>query len=373
MSRRTVSNGMQETRMEKRNPSSVLPGVMSDRIGVVFLGILTLVAACTVLKQAQSVVLPLIIAWLLSYILAPVVSVLTRRRIPIGVAVTVVLLLVVGVCYLAAVFLHARITAFVDAYPRYHSRFTELTLALREQWAMSPDPFAGIDWDEQIRSYLVMVSRPLVLFTSRLGLVMIFLIFLLLGKPYFQPKVRTAFSAVDADRISQILNSISTQIGRYLYIQLLVSLGTGVLVGASLRLIGVDFAITWGALAFFLNFIPTVGSIIASIPPILLAVLQFYPSPWPAVTTLAVVLSIQMVIGNVLAPKVMGDRLNLSPVVVLLSLVFWGWLWGFVGALLSVPIAVAIKIVCENIEPLHPISVMMGSGKHCRPRNEVTP
>jgi predicted PurR-regulated permease PerM len=128
----------------------------------------------------------------------------------------------------------------------------------------------------------------------------------------------------------------------------------------------VDFAVTWGALAFFLNFIPTVGSIVASIPPVLLALVQFYPSLWPAIITLLAVTTIQMGMGNALAPKVMGDQLNLSPVVVLLSLLFWGWLWGIVGALISIPIAAAIKIVCENIKTLHPISVMMGSGKTYR-------
>jgi AI-2 transport protein TqsA len=339
-------------------------GITSDKVAVFLLGILALVAVGFVLQQAQPVVLPLIIAWLLSYILAPVVSFLTRRRIPVALAVSVVLLLVVGVCYLAAIFLHARITAFVDAYPKYHARFHELTLTLQERWALEANPFAGIDWDGQIRSYLVKVSKPVVSFTSSLFMVMVFLVFFLLGKPYFQPKVRAAFSPDNAEQISRMMISISRQIGRYLYVQLMVSLVTGVLVGAALRLIGVDFAITWGALAFFLNFIPTIGSIVASIPPILLAVIQFYPNVWPVAITLVAVLSIQISIGNVVAPKLMGDRLNLSPVVVLLSLVFWGWLWGVVGALLSVPIAAAIKIVCENVEPLRPISVFMGTGKN---------
>jgi predicted PurR-regulated permease PerM len=115
----------------------------------------------------------------------------------------------------------------------------------------------------------------------------------------------------------------------------LISFTTGVLVWLALEFIGVDFAVTWGALAFFLNFIPTVGSILASIPPVLLALVQFYPSFWPAVITLLSVTTIQMGMGNALAPKIL-------------------------------PIAAAIKIVCENIETLHPISVMMGSGKAFR-------
>jgi predicted PurR-regulated permease PerM len=118
--------------------------------------------------------------------------------------------------------------------------------------------------------------------------------------------------------------------------------------------------------AFFLNFIPTIGSIVASIPPILLALVQFYPSFWPGVIAAVSLITIQLSMGNGIAPKVLGDQLNLSPVVILLSLLFWGWLWGIVGALLSVPIAVAIKIVCDNIATLHPVSVMMGSGKSYR-------
>jgi len=90
---------------------------------------------------------------------------------------------------------------------------------------------------------------------------------------------------------------------------------------------------------------------------------QFYPSIWPGVVTFLAIITIQLGMGNALSPKIMGDQLNLSPVVVLVSLLFWGWLWGVVGALISIPIAAAIKIVCENIETLHPISVMMGSGK----------
>ncbi|MDX1667769.1 MAG: AI-2E family transporter, partial [Saprospiraceae bacterium] len=117
------------------------------------------------------------------------------------------------------------------------------------------------------------------------------------------------------------------------------------------------------AMAFFLNFIPTIGSIIASLPPILLAFVQYPDDPWKGFATLGLIAAIQMSVGNVITPKVMGDRLNLSPVVVLISLIFWGWLWGPVGAILSIPIASALKIVCENIESLKPIGILMGSGR----------
>lgn len=334
-----------------------------NKITVALLGLLSLIAVGVVLKQAQSVILPLIVAWLLSYILAPVINFLARRKVPVPLAVTLVLVLLLWAGYLTAIFLHARIAAFVSAYPKYHAGFMELLQNATRRVPSSSDLLSGMDWENQVGSFLGNLAGSLVAFTSKLITVVIFLVFLLFGKPYFSYKIREAFSPRYAGQISTVLGSISRQIGRYLTTQFFISLATGVLVWLALTLIGVQFAVTWGTLAFLLNFIPTVGSIIASIPPILVALVQFYPNYWPGVATLISVLTIQMMIGNVIAPKLMGDRLNLSPVVVLLSLLFWGWLWGIVGALLSVPIASAIKIVCENVDELKPISVMMGSGK----------
>jgi predicted PurR-regulated permease PerM len=234
------------------------------------------------------------------------------------------------------------------------------------QWNLEFDPFTGINWGQNIGRFLVSFSQSIFGFVSQLVLVVIFLFFILLGKPFFRYKILKSFSAQNADQISNIALSITAQIRRYLGFQFIISFVTGVLVWLVLTIIGLDFAVTWGALAFFLNFIPTVGSIVASIPPILLALVQFYPSYWPGIITMFALLTIQLSMGNGIAPKVLGDQLNLSPVVILISLLFFGWLWGVVGALISVPIAAAIKIVCENIEPLNPVSVMMGSGKTYR-------
>ncbi|MGD9306063.1 MAG: AI-2E family transporter [Desulfobacterales bacterium] len=334
-----------------------------SKITFVFQGILVLVAVGAVLKFAGPVVLPLIIAWLLSYLIGPAVNFMTQRKIPTTLAVFVILIVLLGLFYLCGTFLYSRFSAFVAAYPRYHSRMTELITMVTTQWNLDFDPFAGINWGHNIGRILVTFSQSIFGFVSKLVLVIIFLFFILLGKPYFRYKILKSFSAQDADQISNIAFSITAQIRRYLGLQFIISSVTGILVWFALTIIGVDFAVTWGALAFFLNFIPTVGSIVASIPPILLALVQFYPSFWPGIITLFALLTIQLGMGNGIAPKVLGDQLNLSPVVVLLSLLFFGWLWGIVGALLSVPIAAAIKIVCENIETLNPISVMMGSGK----------
>ncbi len=339
----------------------------NQKIIVALLSVLALFAVCTVLTIAQSVILPLIIAWLLSYILGPVVTTLERRRIPTGVSITVVLLLLFGLCYLGGVFLISRAIAFWDAYPRYQESIMALLQASTSKWELPFDPLEGINWWSKIGGAMVVTLDMMKSFLSSLVMIMIYLVFLLLGKPYFSYKLKKAFPDEKGSKLSIVLGSISIQTGKYLFLQMIISLATGICVWGSLSILGVDFAATWGAFAFFLNFIPTVGSMLASIPPILVALVQ--PDGGGigyALMVASVLLTIQMVIGNGIAPKVMGDQLNLSPVVVLISLVIWGSMWGIVGALLSTPIAAAIKIVCENIESLKPISTLMGSGKSIR-------
>jgi predicted PurR-regulated permease PerM len=261
-------------------------------------------------------------------------------------------------------FLYGRAMAFWQAYPRYQQSIMALLESSSRKWDLPFDPFEGINWWPKVAGYMAVTSSSLLSFSSKLLLVMVYLVFLLLGKPYFSYKLKRAFSDKEGDKLSTVLESISSQTGKYLFLQLIISLATGLCVWGALAMLGVDFAVTWGAFAFFLNFIPIVGSMLASIPPILVALVQ--PDGggigYALITALAL-LTIQMVIGNGITPKVMGDKLNLSPVVVLLSLVFWGWMWGIVGALLSTPIAAAIKIICENVEALKPISTLMGSGK----------
>lgn len=337
----------------------------NQRVLIPLIGVIALVSAGFVLKTAQAVILPLIIAWFLSYILAPLVNFLAKHRVPTGPSVGVVMILLLGFFYLTGLFVYSRITAFAEEYPKYADQFNQIAASLTSHQTL-PDwvSFQTIDWQARVGNWLVLLPGSFVNFFSNLVLVLIFLVFMLLGKPYFQGKIERAFPDSEGVKVNRVTASIAHQISRYLSIKVLISAITGVLVWLVLQLMGVDFPITWGVLAFLLNFIPTVGSIVATIPPVLLALVQFYPNLWMAGAVLLGLTLIQQVIGNFVEPKLMGENLNLSPVVILLSLVFWGWLWGITGALLSVPIAAAIKIVCENIEMLKPISVLMGSGKH---------
>ncbi len=342
---------------------------------VALLSVLVLFSVAAAFKVAYSVVIPLMIAWLLSYICGPVVTFLVHKRVPLGVAVLAVLMLVLLVFYLGGVFLGGRVRAVLEESPRYIEQLNMIYKDAIIRFNVSEEFLADIDWSKELGPRLASMSGSFAVFMGnflgKLLLVLIFLVFMLLGKPYFKYKIAAAFPAKRAEQFTSMIASISTQIGQYLVVKVAISSVTAVLVWLALTLLKVEFALTWGALAFFLNFIPSIGSIIASVPPILLSIVQYYPSnsevtgSWMLIPilTAVVLLLIQMVMGNVIEPKIMGESLNLSPVIILLSLVFFGWMWGIVGALLSVPIAAAIKIACENVEALKPISILMGSGK----------
>lgn len=334
-----------------------------NRYLIPFLGIITLVLVGFVLKSAQVVVLPLIIAWLLSYLFAPVINFLARHKVPTGVAVLAVLLILIGFFYLIGFFIQSRVMEFISQYDQYAAQLNQIAADAMGRFNIPQTYFDDFDWAGQVGKRLVTLSGSFVSLASNMGMILIFLVFMLLGKPYSQRKIEHAFADERAEKITTVTNSITGQISRYLSIKLAISAVTAILVYVVLMIMKVDFPVTWAVFTFLLNFIPTVGSVIATVPPVLVALVQFYPGFWPAIIVLILLLLIQQTMGSFIEPKLMGDSLNLSPVVILLSLVFWGWLWGIVGALLSVPIAAAIKIVCENIEALKPISIMMGSGK----------
>lgn len=336
------------------------------RLLTLLTGLLAFLAVGAVLKLAQSVLMPLVIAWLLAGLFSPFLRFLSRFRVPRSLGIVLSLFLTSYLCLLFGIFLNSRVNAFAA---RYMDEYSEkMNAFLQHVYSELPDPVSAMlitfDWQSRVGMLLGSLSRSAWSFISNLVLVLIFVFFILIGQRYFYRKLEAAFDTERADRIRDVLLSISRQVSRYLGLQLMISAVTGLCVWIALSALEIDFPRTWGMLAFVLNFVPTIGSIIASIPPILIALIQHAPdSYWPAVATGAAMLTIQMTIGNFVAPKLLGDRLNLSPLAVLVSLLLWGWLWGGVGALLSVPITAAIKIVCDNVTLLRPIGIMLGSGK----------
>lgn len=196
------------------------------------------------------------------------------------------------------------------------------------------------------------------------GIILIYVLFLLIEQRTFDQKLTAMFD--DAEREQEfrsLLQHMQAQIQSYVWIKTLMSLITGGISYAILLLVGVDFAAFWAFVIFLLNYIPTIGSLLGVVFPALLTLVQF-TSPIPFVIVVAALGVTQFAIGNLIEPRVMGSTLNLSPFVVILSLVVWGSLWGIVGAILCVPITVIGMIIFAHFDKTRPIAVLLsGNGK----------
>jgi len=192
--------------------------------------------------------------------------------------------------------------------------------------------------------------------------VVLFVVFLLVEAGYFKEKLESAFGQ-RSDRIKQMGHDLMNQVTRYLAAKFFISLANGLLFALVLHLIGLEFAIVWGLVQFVLNFIPTLGSIVSGLAITLFTLIQFWPAPAPVIMVVVFILVANMILGNILDPKIIGEHLGISPLMVLVSLVIWGWIWGFAGMIVSVPMTVIIKIICENIPILEPVSILIGSRK----------
>ncbi|MDR1885378.1 MAG: AI-2E family transporter [Synergistaceae bacterium] len=328
--------------------------------------VMTVLAVGFVLSNAAQVAIPFMLAFLLTMLFTPVVKLGEPFRLPVPVMVVVVLVLLLAILLPLGIFLNSMMQSVVQTLPQYYNKLMDIGRTLLEEYDFPKDFWVSINWFNTVGRYLSGMTGFLLNWLGTLLMLMVFLVFMLLETPYTERRIRMAFRGEGGERVSRIADKVMGQISKYLRTLAVISFITGVCVFVALYALGIDFALTWGVLAFFFNFIPTIGSIAASIPPVLVALVQYYPNWVPSVLTLLALLSIQFFIGNIMTPKIMGDTLDLSPVVILISLMFWGIIWGLSGALLSVPIAVMIKIICENVPQLHFVAMLMCSAKRGR-------
>ena len=320
------------------------------------------------LKAASSIITPFLLAAFLTVICFPPLAWLQRKRVPSWLA----LLIVLGVGILIVISLVAitgsSVTEFAQRLPSYQEN-------LIKQQNLFTDWLEGIPW---LKEHHVEVAKlpeqiglnPKVLvriasnaigtigsLSGNLILVLLIFVFLLIEASGLPVKFQAmpGYTHKDEDRLEQILGDIRN----YLAIKTEVSLLTGFLVTVWLWILGVDFAILWGLLAFFCNFIPNIGSVIAAIPAVLLALVQLGPAA--SLYVILGYLGINAVIGNALEPRLMGRGLGLSTLVVFLSLIFWGWVLGPVGMLLSVPLTMMVKIALDRFDETRWIAILLAA------------
>lgn len=321
--------------------------------------------AGVVLRMAKPVLFPFMLAVVMSFILTPVLDVLTRFKFPRALSIFLILLLTFVILYLLGVLIFESGKGFASEFPKYGERLRAGAEYVEKKFHLS-----AVKWDpldlvrsldvNRVGSLFLSSLGPFFSFLSNLFLVLIFLVFILAGKGKTEMKIVKAFSPGHASQIRRIIVKSNSEIQRYLAIKTISNLIQGLLTVLILTAFGLNFALLFGFLAFVLNYIPTIGSIIATALPMLIAAFQF-PNLWPALWIGVLMTVLQNLMGNFVEPKLIGRGLGLSPLVVLFALFFWGWLWGIAGMVLAVPIVAMLRIVCDNVPGLRFLAVLMSS------------
>lgn len=302
----------------------------------------------------RAVLIPFVLALFLFQILDFGVRSLSKRiRLPHWLAVSVMLTLAGSVIFLASSVITNSIGQILQSSDIYVARLDDLLESLARRFPILEERFqilshGQIDkFSQRMGSFLGTITNSLIYLLSQSTVVVIFLMFLLFG------------ADSDPKELPAVLRDIDQKVKNYILVKTLLSVVTGTLVGLFLYVLGIELALVFGMMAILLNYIPTVGSLIATLLPIPIVLVSPEVSSAEAVLAIFVPGIVQFVIGNIVEPKLVGNKLNLSPVMILLSLAIWSSLWGGVGALLAVPITAVIQILCEQLEFTKPISAIL--------------
>ncbi|WP_347252889.1 AI-2E family transporter [Leminorella grimontii] len=333
--------------------------ITSDGLKIVIM-LAMLVIILAGVKVAAAIVVPLILSLFIAVVLNPVVRGLEKLHIPRVLAVFLLLTILVVTVFLLTSYLGAALNELARTLPLYRASLfaplQKLALWLQDAGiAVSAEDLTKYFDPGAAMSVLTKTVAQLSNAMTSVVLLLLTVVFMLLEVPQLPGKLRQVMSrpAEGMNAIAQAVNDVT----HYLALKTAISLLTGLVVWGMLVLLEVRFAFIWGLLAFLLNFIPTIGSILAAIPPVLQTLV--FIGPYEALLVTGGYLAVNLVLGNILEPRVMGRGLGLSTLVVFLSLIFWGWLLGPVGMLLSVPLTIVLKITLEQTNGGHNIAVLL--------------
>ncbi|MBW2506466.1 MAG: AI-2E family transporter [Deltaproteobacteria bacterium] len=331
--------------------------------------VLLVVLVTFILQTLDFLFIPLCFAILLCYALGIPLEFMKRYHLPGFVRIILVVGLVLLLIFMLGKLVMLNVNNFQSQMPEYEKKFWEYANIIISRFDISPEQaneafqtFLGRIQLSQFTfgSLIKSFSGSFFAFLGNVLWVVLFMAFILAERESFTRRLVNQLGKKNAGPVMESLQKINDSVQQYLGLKTLVSFLTGALVTIVLTIAGVDFALLWGVLTFVLNFIPTIGSIVATLPPIAITLFQS-GSIGKTLIIAVLLLSIQFAVGNILEPKLMGRGLNLSPLVVLFSLIFWGWLWGIPGMLLSVPLTAAIRIAMEQIDATKTVAVLISS------------
>lgn len=335
--------------------------LQSHQSSTLLVTLASLVIVIAGLKVAAPLLAQFLMALFIAVVCTPSIRWMETKKIPRSLAIIIVLLLILAFVYLVVALVGDSIQSFSNNKDMYVQQLDAQLRALTN-WMVSVGlpaesvEVATLMEKADVMSLVTRVVGGLGVIFGDFFVIFLSVIFILAETTSFPSKFEKAFSN-SQDKMVHV-NNVLGKIRHYLAIKTAASLLTGALVSSLLFIIGVDYPFLWGMLAFLLNYIPNIGSIIAAIPALILALIQLGPIAmlWTAVSFFAV----NNLVGNYLEPKFMGKMLGLSTFVVFMSLIFWGWIFGSVGMFLSVPLTMTIKIALETNDKSRWLGIMLG-------------
>lgn len=326
---------------------------------VIMLGMLVIIL--TGIRFAADIIVPFILALFIAVVLSPLVQRMVKLRVPRVLAISLLVIVIVMAMVLLLAYLGTSLNELARTLPQYRSSLV-IPLKSLEPWLVRLG--IGVSVDEMVKyidpnAAMTLITNLLTQLTNAMSsifLLLLTVVFMLLEVPQLPTKFQQIMVR-PVEGMAAIQRAIDS-VSHYLVLKTAISLVTGLVVWGMLTTLDVRFAFIWGLLAFALNYIPNIGSVLAAIPPIIQVLV--FGGLYDALVVLAGYLIINLVFGNILEPRIMGRGLGLSTLVVFLSLIFWGWLLGPVGMLLSVPLTIIVKIALEQSVGGQSIAILLG-------------
>jgi predicted PurR-regulated permease PerM len=336
--------------------------LMTTTLSLVLLAVLVFL-----LEKFATILQQLLTAVFLVYMILPVHRWLERHRVPSAAAYLVITLLLFGLTTAVVLAVQASVADLMTKLPTYRANclamVERLTARLPEHGEKLIDPLIhreGLTVDQTFAALRGAVET-LAGFLGQAFVVLVYLVFLLAEQAGGPRRIEAALGPERGRFVLGVVRQVNDSIAEYLWVKTVMSLLTGVLTTAVLYAFGVDYPVLWGVVAFLLNYIPYLGSLLATVLPVLLGLVQTQ-SFTHALLLLLVLSVVQNGIGYGIEPFLTGSRLNLSPLMIILALAFWGALWGIVGMILAVPLVVTARIALANIPATRPLAALMTGG-----------
>lgn len=332
------------------------------------LTIIALIMTFAVLKVMSALFIQVFLAILFTLILHPLVHAWVRRGIPKWLTISLIIVVTFGIITLFigllinnvrqfAVDLNSLLPAFAD---------TIDTLAKKFNFPADMDLFSARGIAAQVSrwtsSYLFRLANSSFIFLTNTLFVALLTAFLLLEIQNYSYKFETSLSPEISKRFAHIGAEVTSSMSRYLLIKTFISALTGITIYICLLVAGANYAVMWGILGFVFNFIPVIGSAIIMVATMCMGLVQLYGNPAAMWFVLISMPGLQLCYGQILEPRLQGNSLNISPFIVLIGILFWGWMWGMPGVFLSVPMMVLLKVLIANFGPYKALSALMEIG-----------